>query len=316
MAPSTLSQRILTTIAYCDQFEFPLTVTEIHQRLVSETSPSVSSTASTNSITSPTELSQQIDHELTRLIKNGVVGVKDEFYFLLGSEKAVATRQQRLGHSSIKWIEAREAVSYLSWIPWVRGVAVTGSLAMNNATQDDDIDFMIITQDNRLWLTRLGVIIIAWLKGKRRSWHREEKNSWCFNLWLEESQLSAPGARPSVYTAYEVCQAVFLLNRQRVEERFIWANHWVARYVPFYFLQRCEAPQADMGRVNWLSLALLLTEHFTSWPFMLLNEVAWYGQRLYMHPHKTREVVTRSLAFFHPRDTQQLVEQRWQTALK
>ncbi|HEX7017611.1 MAG TPA: hypothetical protein VF209_01755 [Patescibacteria group bacterium] len=311
MALSQLSQQLLATIAYCDQFHFPLTKVEVQRRLIIE-SDKIKAKAEARSATLP----QKIIPSLIELMNQGVIGFENGFYFLTGSEEAVALRRERAVYSSLKWAEAREVVRMLSWLPWIKGVAVTGSLAMDNAIQEDDIDFFIITQENRLWLTRPVVILMAWLKGKRRSWRHEEKNSWCFNLWMEENELHSPGLNQSLYTAYEVCQAKFLLNRERVEERFIWSNQWVAQYLPFYFIDRCEAPSVTSHQLRPKYVFGQTIDFYFSWLLLLLNEVAFYSQWWYMLPHRTRERVTRSLAFFHPRDTQKLVDNKWQAAIK
>lgn len=300
MVRSTLAQRVIATVAYCDQFNYPLTEAEIQLRLIQK----------------PTPDDRTLHSCLVSLMAKGILHRKGTYYFLSGSEESVAIRQQRAAYSVVKVTQAYEVVAALRWIPWIKGIALTGSLAMNNATQDDDLDFMIITQAQRLWLTRPLVIAYAWLKGKRRSWQREEKNSWCFNLWLEETELHTPGLNSSLYTAYEVCQARFLLNRARVSQRFIWANRWLAEYLPYYFLDRCEnaseesqLTQGVIGVVNWIETPF-------SWLLSLTNVVAYALQWAYMLPHRTREKVTRQVAFFHPRDTQRLVRQRWQATVR
>ena len=46
-------------------------------------------------------------------------------------------------------------------------VSVTGSLAMNNASsQQDDIDLLIVAARNRVWLTRGLVLLLARLARK------------------------------------------------------------------------------------------------------------------------------------------------------
>ncbi|MCG2691804.1 hypothetical protein L6272_03160, partial [Microgenomates group bacterium] len=59
--------------------------------------------------------------------------------------------------SQLKWRRAKQSAKLLSFIPWIKLVAATGALAMSNCRKDDDIDLMIITAENRLWLTRLLV---------------------------------------------------------------------------------------------------------------------------------------------------------------
>src|SRR3989344_7841829 len=67
-------------------------------------------------------------------------------------------RNQREAFSQKKWLIAQKVADQLKAIPFIEAIFVTGSLAMNNCPRYDDIDFMIVTTPNTLWLTRLLVI--------------------------------------------------------------------------------------------------------------------------------------------------------------
>lgn len=299
-----LAVRLLATLAYCDQFAYPLTKEELNRRLIAGRGGRAANAV-------------EFDQALATLVAQGRVGVRHPFYFLKGSEQTVDIRLERSKYSPHKWAEAQRVAHTLSWLPWIRAVAITGSLAMNNTVADDDSDFMIITETNRLWATRPLVIAYAWWKGKRRSWQREEKNSWCFNLWLEEDALHSPGLHPSLYAAYEVCQARFVLSRNQVEQRFMAQNHWVACYIPMFFSDRYREAKVDTSIKNeMVGYSLLhMLDTCIAWGWTVYNEVAFWAQWVYMVRHRTREKVTRSVAFFHPRDTKKLVHHRWKTTV-
>jgi hypothetical protein len=111
-------------------------------------------------------------------------------------------------------------------IPWVRLVALTGTRAMDNARADDDIDLMIITAANRLWLTRLLLtcLLFPWLRRGKQIARRL-----CLNLWLDETALAI--TPQNLFTAHEICQAVPLYNQDKTYEKFIKANQWVKQYL-------------------------------------------------------------------------------------
>jgi hypothetical protein len=293
--PSTLRQAILMTVAYTDQFEYPLTKLQIWQRLV----------ATANSVSTK----KQFEEVLGLLVREQKLATQRGFYFLAGKQCWCAVRNQRNAWSTLKWREVRQAVGLLGWIPWLTGIWVTGSLAMNNVHQDDDIDFLLVTSPHRLWLTRLIVTFLAMLVGKHRSWKGEEQNSWCFNLWLDEAHLGVPTQKQSIYQAYEVTQAVPVVGRKTVAEAFYLENAWVQSFLPNW---RQAYDLSTMDRKTRSFLGSWVLKGWWDW----LDQQAYALQRWYMARHLTRERVGQGYAFFHPRDTQTQVMKAWQKALK
>jgi predicted nucleotidyltransferase len=51
---------------------------------------------------------------------------------------------------AVKHIKKAKAVAkFLSWFPYIRGIAISGSLSKNFADENSDLDFFIITAANR-----------------------------------------------------------------------------------------------------------------------------------------------------------------------
>jgi len=297
MVLSPLEKAIVYTLAYSAQFEFPLTKKEIEERLLFRLSDA--------QVLLATPEKPSLDEALGHLNELGVVEQANNFYFLKGYSGTVATRQKRAAYSEVKDQEIEDFLDSVRSCGWIKAVFVTGSAAVKNAEVDADLDFMIVTQPSRLWLTRLWVIWQAWRRGKRRSWQGEEKRSWCFNLWLESDKLALFSEYQSVYTAYELIQALPVLDRDDTAKHLLTDNVWAATYVPL-------APV-------WRSVQSLGSSFHTPIFLMsvwsLLNAAAYILQRGYMNRHMTRERVERGVALFHPRDTHQWVLQNWRHVL-
>ena len=73
-------------------------------------------------------------------------------------------------------------------------VGITGSVAAGYPKRGEDIDLMVITKNNCLWLTRLGAKTWTWFNRipERRYGAEQKKDDFCFNLWLEDCSLELP----------------------------------------------------------------------------------------------------------------------------
>jgi hypothetical protein len=290
-----LAQRILLTLAYTEQFNFPLNKKELYSRLLV---PHFVKLKLFNLV-------------LDLLLQQKLIILFDNYFFVHGlnskiMKKYVDTREEREQISQVKWNELGDFVSFARHIPFITGIAITGSLAVNNTIKDDDIDFMIVTSPNRLWITRLIIIVYASIKGKRRSFAKEESNSFCFNLWVEESDMQLPINSRSVYEAYEVVQAVWLVSKNNVASRFRNLNSWTNKKVNVNKYDFKDIETGSDWSKNFFILSILIS---------LINQFSFYFQYLYMKPHMTREKVSKSHAFFHPRDTKAVIFKKWKTTL-
>lgn len=284
MAVSSLEKAILLTVAYTQQFQYPLSREEITSRLIAR------ETSESNAFFDSQKVTQKtVIQTLNSLVKRKKLLLQKGWYFLPGKSDCIETRTKRSQAAAEKWQEVEFFVKAAQKISWIEAIFITGSLAMNNTRPEDDVDFMIVTQPHRLWLTRLWVTWFAWQHGKRRSWHGEEKRSWCFNLWVTSDSLPVFTEKPSLYVAYELLQTRCVFDRTRVEERLLKSNHWALEFLPLGQWKRgSRKPVA--AKEGWFGT--------------VANYLAYAVQWVYMRPHVTRERVTLKWAFFHPRDTE------------
>lgn len=301
----TLRDRILFTLAYSFQFEHPLSVSELYFRLAGAPKVSVKEFSTT----------------LLDLISEGELQLLDGLIFLSyieleDREAFVSLRQQRQKYSQKKWAEPTIFINLVKRIPFILGVAVTGSVAMDNAVQDDDVDFLIVTKQNRLWITRLLLVAIASFLGKRRSFAQEEKNSWCFNLWVEPSDIQLPPKNRSIYEAYEVAQTKWVYSLEGISDLFFVSNRWAFNLLPNTPV-RSRYENGRTTDVLWSQVDLpQIFISFAAFALDLCNYVCFLVQYLYMKRHMTRESVSVSHAFFHPRDTKSEVLENIQNILQ
>ncbi len=294
LSESSLRARVWLVLAYSAVFEFPLSTEEVTRRIWRFAGETLSTQA-------------EIDFSLHKLFSMGVIGKNDDLWYLVSQPEAPANRKLWTKNSQIKLHQAAPIISFLAKLPWVVGVAITGSVAVNSAQADDDVDFMIVTEPNRLWLTRLLTLIVAMKYGKRRSFAKEESNSWCFNLWLTTNSLAVPPERRSLYTAYEVCQAHWIFNRNKIVADFLTQNSWAWKIIPNFYSWCEQRVRVHKKRAHIFELGL---DNVVGVFGPMLTMVDWWlsvFQRFYMKHHQTNEVVDHHKAYFHPRDSSALL---------
>lgn len=199
-----LNSAILRTVAYADVFDYSLTVGEIQRYLIERRADLPEVEASLDGLTSG------------RLVRSG------GYYTLPGREQLVPLRRERGWVAVRLWPKALRYGRAIAGLPYVRMVALTGALAVDNVVSGADLDFLVVTAPGRLWLCRAAVILLV-----RRA--ALAGDTVCPNYFLTESALEYP--RCNLYAAHEIAQMVPLAG-MAVYRRMIRLNPWVADYLP------------------------------------------------------------------------------------
>ncbi len=205
-SPIDLEEAILRSVAYADVFDYPLTADEIHRYLVGR--------AATTS-----EVQEALrDGALVpaRLVRHG------KYYALPGREHVVELRRQREAEADALWPRAVRYGRRLARLPFVRMVAVTGSLAASNTRPGADIDYLVVTAPGRLWVCRAFVVLLVRMAGLRG-------DELCPNYLLAESALELE--ETDLYTAWELAQAVPVAGIETYR-RLRRRNGWVEAHLP------------------------------------------------------------------------------------
>lgn len=221
------------------------------------------------------------------------INFQDDYYFLVNRQSLIYKRVLRKRTSAMKMQVARKASVILSFIPSVKMVAVTGSLAMENAIDESDIDLIIVTKKGMLWTTRLLVyfLLFTFHFSLRRPTDRVQKDKLCLNMWLDEGDLTWPTRDRNIYTAHEIAQISPLVNKNKTYEKFLYKNTWLLKYWP------------NAVRVSNLESKILSSNtkfKILDSIFLPLEKFCYWFQKNYMKSKLTREVVSKTRAIFHP----------------
>ena len=233
---TSFDRLVLFTLTYSSLFKFSLTAEEILERLpITDDFDFLLAKKKKNEANKIIKNSKKIKRTLEKLIVLNLVKEKKDLYFLKDEDFKSRIKKEKFIKDKLK--EAEEFVSLAKRIPFIKAIYLTGSAAVDNADKNDDLDFLIICQNNTLWLSRFILIILTKLKGKRpqldadRKTVEETKDAWCLNLWLEESFLRVPKERRSLYEAYELMQMKSLYSKDISESKILSENKWLNKYL-------------------------------------------------------------------------------------
>jgi len=221
---SQIERAILCTVLYADVFDFAMTPREIHHFLICETPVALADIE--DALHTSTWLRQHIDQ------RNGLV-------FRAGREELVEIRAERERIAAELMPAARMYGSWLSRLPFVRMVALTGALAMRNPdSRHDDFDYLLVTAPGRVWLARAFSILLVRL-GKLRG------VTICPNYVLSESALVQDNQ--NLFIAHELAQMLPLFGHD-LYRAMRAANGWSNAFLPnakdaFYTLET-QSPAA------------------------------------------------------------------------
>ena len=199
---NNLSRALLCTIAYADIFDYPLTALEIHRYL--------------------TGVSASVE-AVNRALEEDRLFVRIGDYFTLpGRQEIVSIRVQREARSRKLMQRATQYGRILGALPYIRMVALTGSLAVLNVSNAADFDYMLVTARGRLWTARAFALAFNRLT-------RLMGYTLCPNLIISEGALEWP--QHDLYSARELCQMV-LITGEEVYSSLMQANQWVFSFLP------------------------------------------------------------------------------------
>ena len=203
--PDSLEGAILQTLAYVDVFDYPLTLLELQRYLIAM----------------PATL-DAVDAALARLQPAGRVVARGGFFALPGRAAVIARRKERRTAAALFWRQARAYGRRLARLPFVRMVAVTGSLASDNVDAGADIDFFIVSAPDRLWLCRALTIGVVRLAAQRGA-------ALCPNFFISTQALALPTR--NLYAARELAQMV-PLSGLATYRALRAANAWSFDFLP------------------------------------------------------------------------------------
>ncbi len=268
--PSLLADSILATVAYHDLLDLPLTAVQCWRYLLRPRAAREATGLSTTEGTGHGNRQQatgsipptlrDAEATLAALVGRSVLETKHGFVFLPGRSALVEAWIEKHARSQEKWRRLRRIAFWLQALPFLRGIAGTGSLAFDNAKPSSDLDVLIIAAPNRVWTARFFLTVLLDCFRLRRRPRGATKDRVCLNHYLAADALEFPYR--SLYTALEYARLVPLVGEETCRA-FRAANRpWIET-----FLVRVFPETLTHRRTIRRSVLLRACQRALEWPF-------------------------------------------------
>ncbi|MBI2442927.1 MAG: hypothetical protein HYV40_03380 [Candidatus Levybacteria bacterium] len=273
---ASTDEALLKALHYSDMFDFPLTKDELYWFAVEKKIPS----------------HRVFEQSLSKLRR--MIGEKNGMYYLKGREGIVDFRHRRSAISAQKKKLGQMLGRYIARIPTVTFVGISGGVSSDNADEEDDIDFFVISQPGTLWTTRVAVLATLSVLGRRRVKNAQDVSDMaCVNMLLDGHALALPQVMRSLYTAWEVVSLQPLFSRGDTYLSFLQANQWI-----FSFLPQAREKIATYAYDKKEHSKTRLSSLFANKAMVQLSK---FAQLFYMGRQRNESMITPSLLAFYPR---------------
>jgi hypothetical protein len=185
--------------------------------------------------------SHEFDNTIEFLLNESVIFRLHDLYSLHNNFSLVERRFKgnELAESMLK--KAQAGAKLLSKFPYVKAVTISGSLSKNFADETTDIDYFIITEKNRMWVSRSFLHLF-----KKLTFLFNKQHLYCMNYFVDEAQLEI--VEKNIFTATEIATLIPLYGSETIE-KFYGANSWTQQLLPNHYLRVSSAKQI---KSNWI----------------------------------------------------------------
>jgi hypothetical protein len=221
---------IARSVVYASLFDYPLTLAQLRQTLIESTQTPSQVLAAYNGSAALQE----------------AIEFRDGFFFLKGRADLVEERRRRETRSRAFLHRHRAFLQVVAALPYVRMVALSGSIAHLNLEGTGDLDLFIVTRGRRVWSTTVAVLLLAKLMRRRRVV--------CANFVVADSRLILE--QQDLFAASQVIHLKPLVGRD-VFRDLLDKNPFVFRFYPnFHAADAASVTLRPARPLGWMKRVL------------------------------------------------------------
>ncbi len=279
-----VDQAIIDVLNYFDIFRFPLHLDELHSFLRMRIGKN------------------ELESHLESLVREGRVFKLDDCFSLKSDPQRVENKRKGFIKAQQEIAKGRRIAKLLMSFPFVRMVAISGSLSKGYAGDESDIDFFIITDSSHLWTSRTLLHLL-----KKASFLVNAQHSLCMNYFIADEHLKIE--EQNYFTAIEL-STLIPVSGGYYYQKLLQANTWIEEYLPNVDLPKRNYSTTRFGVVKRF-LEKLLSSGALNTYFFNLTDRKWrrkwrrkgVSDKDYELAFKTKLYVSKN----HPDNTQKVV---------
>jgi len=282
-------------LLYYDIFNYPLTNREILFNL------------STNHVSLV-----EVNETLRDLSANGYIFQWNEFFSVQNNESLIERRKKGNEEAKRYLRLAERKGKFIYSFPFVRAVMASGSFSKNYMDDTSDLDFFVITEPGRLWISRMLLILY------KRIFLFNSHKYFCVNYLIDSAQLEIE--EKNIFTATELSTLVPLCGNEYYP-LLIDKNQWLKKFLPNY--QQREIQSANSHKYHFKRLSEKIIDLFGADKidsfFMNITQKRW--EQLYKNKYPENDFkiafkTKKSASKNHPKYYQKKVVDLYHDKLK
>jgi hypothetical protein len=233
LAPAPHEERaMLQSVLYAALFDYPLTLPQLREALIGVT---VDESVLMGWFQSSPYLQATLEYA-------------EGYFFPRGRPDLIRRRAEREAISRVLLEELSKPLAFVARLPFVRMVALSGSLAHLNGDRGADLDLFVITSPHRVWTTTVVTLALA----RWRGWRRRL----CLNYVISERALWVTPA--DLFSANQIVHLQPLTGADTYA-RFLDANRFVRRFYPNFMPRPIAGTGTRRPSPRWVEALLNAT---------------------------------------------------------
>ena len=199
--------------------------------------------------------------------------------------------------------KALKMAKLISKFPFIRAVALSGSISKGYMDDSTDVDYFIITKPKRLWLARTILVLY------KKIFLLNSFRFFCLNYFIDEKELELSDR--NIFTATEINTLIPVYGNELIES-FFKANTWVVDYYKEFpqkmTFEEKETPNTAFKK----SLEFLLSNIVGNWlDYYSMKSTIQFWKWKYRNDNRNLFIssfrLNRSIAKYHPGNFQERV---------